>query len=54
MTYNCFDDNLKSPVLVNAEVGRSILTLSVGIYPKEILSVFSPQSVHLSWTLKQN
>ena len=53
MTYNRFDDSMKGPVLVNAEVGRSILSLSVGIHPKEILSVFPPQGVHLSGTFKE-
>ena len=52
MTYNGFDDSMKSPVLVNAEVGRCILSLSVGIYPKKILSVFSPKGVHLGWTFE--
>jgi hypothetical protein len=52
MTYNRFDDSLKSPILVDAEVGRAILSLSVGIYPKEVLSVFPSEGVHLGWTFK--
>jgi len=54
MTYDCFDDGLKGPILIDAEVGRAILGFSVGIHPKEVLSVFPSKSVHLGWTLKQN
>ena len=54
MTYDCFDDGLKGPILVDAEVGRTVLGLSVGIYPKEVLSVFPSKGVHLGWTLKRN
>jgi hypothetical protein len=54
MTYNCFDNGQKSPVLVDAEVGRAILSLSVGVYPQEVLSVFPSEGVHLSWTFKRN
>jgi hypothetical protein len=53
MTYDRFNGNLKSPILVNAEVGRSELSFSIGIHPKEVLSVFSPEGVHLSWTFEQ-
>ena len=53
MSYDCFDDGLKGPILVDAEVGRAILGLSVGIYPKEVLSVFPPKGVHLGWTLNE-
>ena len=54
MTYDGFNDSLKGPILIDAEVGRAILGLSVGIHPKEVLSVFPSKSVHLGWTLKQN
>lgn len=53
IAYNCFDDAQKSPILVDAEVGRTILSLSVGAYPKEVLSVFPSESVHLGRTFKQ-
>ena len=53
VTHNCFDDTQKSPVLVDAEVRRAIFGLSVGIYPKEILSVFPSEGVHFSWTFEQ-
>jgi len=54
ITYDCFNDSLKGPILIDAEVGRAILGLSVGIHPKEVLSVFPSKSVHLGWTLEQN
>jgi len=53
MTYNCFDDTQKGPVLVDAKVCRAIFGLSVGIYPKEVLSVFPSEGVHFSWTFEQ-
>lgn len=53
MTYDRFNDSLESPILVNAEVGRSELSFSIGIHPKEVLSIFPPEGVHLSWTFKQ-
>ena len=53
MAYDCFDDGLKSPILVDAEVGRAILGLSVGIHSKEVLSVFPSEGVHLGWTLNE-
>ena len=53
MAYNCLDDSQKSPVFVDAEIGGTILGLSTGIYPKEVLSIFSPEGVHLCWTFKR-
>ena len=54
MTYDRFNDNLKSPIFVNAKVGRSVFCLSISIYTKEILSVFPPEGVHFCWTFKQD
>jgi len=52
MTYNCFNDTQKGPVLVDAKICRAVFSLSVGVYPKEVLSVFSSEGVHFSWTFK--
>jgi len=52
MTYNCLNDSQKSPVLVDTEVSRTILSLSVGGYPKEVLSVFPSEGVHLCRAFK--
>lgn len=54
MTYNCFDDSQKSPILVDAEVGGTIFSLSAGVYSKEILSIFPSKCVYFGWTFKQN
>ena len=54
MTYDRFDDSQKCPILIYAEVSRTVFGFSVGVYPKEILSVFPSKGVHLSWTLEQN
>jgi len=52
MTYNRFDDSQKSPVLIDTEVSGTILSLSVGGYPKEVLSVFPSEGVHLRRTFE--
>ena len=53
MTYNRFDNTQKSPVLVDAKVCRAIFSLSVGVYPKEVLSVLPSEGVHFSWTFER-
>lgn len=52
--YNGFNDSQKGPILIDAEVGRTIFSLSIGIHSEEVLSVFPPECVHFGWTLKQN
>jgi len=54
MAYNRFNDDLESPIFVNAKVRRSVFGFAVPIYTKEILAIFPPKGVHFCWTFKQD